>query len=799
MKFKIIYLALALVLIFSMAAAIVPVELASTQSPSNTPEDFTTYTEIDPENGVTVTPLEVSFSGVNFRGTDTYVYSDKGINHFDGDFEHLLTAQISSIGTYALPIVWMLANTVDNKRGMLDSNEDFLLLEFYQTQLRIQECVNGIEYEDVWTAASVGTTYYVKLVRDESVGSYGRLYCYIYSDSGRTILLKTLQLDLREKEDFRYIYALNTDNDGQTYRASGFIRDLNLNSLESEVWVCPSGDCGHPGAQYSTVTAGITNVASGGTVHVAAGTYYENITINKEVTIVGAGEGNTFIDGGGLDTVLSIDGAYTIDLSGMTIQNGNTIVDYGVGGIHNNGGTLTMTNCTISGNTASVGIINVAGGIYNNGTLEMTSCTVSGNIVGDVATAGIYNKGALTMTDCVVSGNMAALFPIGSVASGGGIGNDRGTLTMTNCTVSGNAASFGGGISNYGMLTMENCTVSSNIAEYGGGILNWDATITMENSTVSGNTANFHGGGILNWDGTITMENCTVSGNIGIGIVNGDATEPPTEPPFLTRGTMTITNCTVSGNGGGGIYVRYGDNTLINSIVYGNTAYDINVVSGSVEYTDCIVGDQGDPDSLLGPLQNNGGITETHALLPGSPAIDGCITECTVTTDQRGIFRPQGDYCDIGSYEVEVPNNPPNQPSNISPGIDATGVSLTPTLTSSPFSDPDARDALAQSQWQITQTSGDYGDPMVYDNTDIPGYTYTAVSSGYLSPSTVYYWRVRYRDNNGAWSEYSDETSFTTAGAPPTTARPCFKRQQPMAHLWTPTLIPFVISETAIW
>ena len=73
-------------------------------------EDFITYTEEDPENKVTVTSNEVNYLNVNFRGTDTYVYKDKGINHFNGNFEHLITVQLSSIQTYAFPTVWMLTN-----------------------------------------------------------------------------------------------------------------------------------------------------------------------------------------------------------------------------------------------------------------------------------------------------------------------------------------------------------------------------------------------------------------------------------------------------------------------------------------------------------------------------------------------------------------------------------------------------------------------------------------------------------------------------------------------------------------
>jgi uncharacterized repeat protein (TIGR02543 family) len=109
-----------------------------------------------------------------------------------------------------------------------------------------------------------------------------------------------------------------------------------------------------------------------------------------------------------------------------------------------------------------------------------------------------------------------------------------------------------------------------------------------------------------------------------------------------------------------------------------------------------------------------------------------------------------------------LPNQPPDQPSNVSPSNGATGVSLTPTLQSSAFSDPDAGDTHAASQWQITTTPGDYNSPLFDSGTDSSNLTSIAVPSGRLNPNTTYYWHVRHQDNHGAWSSYSDETCFTT-------------------------------------
>ncbi len=108
-------------------------------------------------------------------------------------------------------------------------------------------------------------------------------------------------------------------------------------------------------------------------------------------------------------------------------------------------------------------------------------------------------------------------------------------------------------------------------------------------------------------------------------------------------------------------------------------------------------------------------------------------------------------------------NNPPNQPSNTSPSNGATRVSLTPTLHCSAFSDPDAGDTHAASQWQATITSGDYSNPVFDRVTGGANLDHTTISSGTLNAGTTYYWHVRHQDNNGAWSGWSSETSFTIA------------------------------------
>jgi len=241
---------------------------------------------------------------------------------------------------------------------------------------------------------------------------------------------------------------------------------------------------------------------------------------------------------------------------------------------------------------------------------------------------------------------------------GGGIYND-GTLILNNCTVSSNTANAGGGIYNDGTLTLNNCTVSGNIAFVGGGIYNED-TITLNNSTVSGNTAAFYGGGIWN-EYTLTLNNCTVSGNTAAYYYGGG---------IYNNGSANVKNSIIAGNNAG---------AAAPDCVGTLNSYGCNLVEDTSDCT--VTGDETcniyGEDPLLGPLQDNGGPTFTHALLEGSPAIDGVCTDCgcttvdgaLVTTDQRGEPRPadgDGDgtaLCDIGAYELQPPPGPPGVPT----------------------------------------------------------------------------------------------------------------------------------------
>ena len=268
------------------------------------------------------------------------------------------------------------------------------------------------------------------------------------------------------------------------------------------------------------------------------------LDITDDLSITGLGQDVLAIDGDGISRVLNTT-AVAVELSGLTITGGHTWDNEHGGGVYQDAGTLTLTDCTVSGNTTESGmwIYGNGGGIFSDsGTLTLTNSTVSGNTAGyhgggicsygstvtltgstvDGNTirwsgGGIYSSGALTLTDSTVSGNAT----ITTLGAGGGICNDGGTATLTNSRIAGNTARWNvGGISNQdGEMTLTNCAVTGNTSDFTtGGIGNDGGTLTLTNSTVSGNSADDLGGGIYNAaSSTLTLNNCIVALNTATG------------------------------------------------------------------------------------------------------------------------------------------------------------------------------------------------------------------------------------------------------------------------------------------
>jgi uncharacterized repeat protein (TIGR01451 family)/CSLREA domain-containing protein len=363
--------------------------------------------------------------------------------------------------------------------------------------------------------------------------------------------------------------------------------------------------------------------------------------------------------GNGADTIVIPAGAFFIGLVGID-EDGNASGDLDIyddltisgAGPHSttiNGNTLDRVfdiGPESPGITVEIDDVTITNGqrfgggirVNTGATLVLSKSIVSNNLGGDVGGGGIYNAGTLTIQDSVISGN--------------------------------EARRHGAGIHNLGALSIANTTISGNVTEdrgSGGGIYQSAGTLMLDNVTITDNSAlNLEGfpdagfgGGIRQVGGTISFKNTIVAGNTA----NDEGPD--------CSGTL-------------------------NSQDY-NLVEDTSGCTIAGVTTHNITGQ----DPLLDALGDNGGETLTHALQPGSPAIDAgsCvdISGGTVGVDQRGIIRPQSTTCDIGAYEfcllclfknVDVVNPIPGQSVIFTLGVlnrsgsDATNALVSDTLPS---------------------------------------------------------------------------------------------------------------------
>lgn len=275
-------------------------------------------------------------------------------------------------------------------------------------------------------------------------------------------------------------------------------------------------------------------------------------------------------------------------------------------------------------------------------------------------------SGELEIADLMLANGKTDQF-----ADGGAIRN-LGTLELNNVRLLDNeSAESGGGLANDGLATIVNSTISGNTAgENGGGIYSdFSATTTVIDSTLSGNYSFWAGSGLFSYSGDVSISGSTISGNHNAGMV-----------VFYTNlGGVAVTNSTVSGNTGNGMYFLGGYGVNVENTTFANnsgsnfggyTYSDSSLTNNLFGYaggSDCFDlfgfsdgGGNFDTDgSCLGAatltgldpvLADNGGPTLTHALLPGSSAIDGAA-DCGLLVDQRGFGRDAS--CDSGAFELD--------------------------------------------------------------------------------------------------------------------------------------------------
>ncbi|BBD69636.1 hemolysin-type calcium-binding region [Nostoc commune NIES-4072] len=428
----------------------------------------------------------------------------------------------------------------------------------------------------------------------------------------------------------------NTNDSGE-----GSLRQaiLNANANAGEDTITFAG-------VFSDDTPDIINLTSG------------QLTITDDLRILGTGTSNLTISGNddfrvfeiantGTDAIIDglkvtnandVFGAILVNSNAtLNLNNSNVSNSIGsVGGIFNRG-SLNLTNTTVSDNTGS----SVGGGIYNSGSLSLNNSTVANNqtFLDDAPSygGGIFNTGTLEITNSILSNNGAFTRgvsgnPPESSTYGGSIYNS-GIAKVINSTIFGSSAELGGGISNSGSLSLTNTTVSSNIASVGGGISN-SGKLTLSNSTITDNAATrlyapwksfFQGGGIVNQtNGAVIVANTIIAGNYE-------------DDPYASEDVNSdvIGKFTDSGNN------LIGDRT-------GSTGFTTSTLVGTSDNS---------IDPKLGPLQNNGGTSLTHALLKDSPAINAgnnALVPKGITTDGRstGFDRIFNGIVDTGAYEA---------------------------------------------------------------------------------------------------------------------------------------------------
>jgi predicted outer membrane repeat protein len=314
------------------------------------------------------------------------------------------------------------------------------------------------------------------------------------------------------------------------------------------------------------------------------------------------------------------------------------------------GGVCTLRAAITEANSLGGGphTINVPAGTY---TLTIPGQGENNNLTGDLdILQGMTINGAGADVTIVDAGGIDRVFDIRA----------NSPVTISNLTArNGNpgAGNDYGGISNGNAkpLTLNNVTVSGCTARDGAGIANNSGNITLTNVTVSGNSATRNGGGIFTNSGSVVLTNVTVSGNSATGQGGGIYSQ--------SGNANTLTNVTIANNSagtGGGIYKNSGSTTLTNTIVAnstsgGNCSGTITSAGYNIDSANTCAfagtGDKINTNPLLGTLANNGGPTQTQALLAGSPAIDAGTGVGAPAVDQRGVSRPQGAGYDIGAYE----------------------------------------------------------------------------------------------------------------------------------------------------
>jgi hypothetical protein len=525
------------------------------------------------------------------------------------------------------------------------------------------------------------------------------------------------------------------------------------------------------------ITKDLTIAGPGAETITVSGSHYSrvfNIAATFTIGIIGLtiADGNVVnADGGGILNAGTLALGDCIVSNNSALDNSSFSSTGNGGGISSNG-TLSVSNSLLDNNSAhnntDSGIGSErsgnGGGIYSIGTLTVSNSTISNNSAENTDMrssssgegGGISSRGTLSVSNSAIRDNfLANIFGTGSAMY------SLGGLNLGNNAISGNrgpiAVDYHGGIT-----TISDCSVTGNTI---GACIEGDGTLTVSNSTIAGN-----GGGVVH-AGPATVSNSTIAGNAGYGFSNID--------------TLTVSNSTIAGNSVGGIEdIAFSNNAtvlLISTTVAGNGDHQLfaesgfgmpvgtatiqlrnTIVSGDGHSANLAVGPAGTFSSLghnlssdsgggfltgpgdltnidprLGQFQDNGGPTQTMALLAGSPALDTGDPAQSGVADQRGVVRSGG--VNIGAYQASA--------SSFIVTAEGTVTAGSPFDVSVTAVDPFGQTAVGYTGTATFSSADPYGATLPADH------TFTAVDAGvYPFPggATLY--------TAGAWDVTATDT-----------------------------------------
>ncbi len=378
----------------------------------------------------------------------------------------------------------------------------------------------------------------------------------------------------------------------------------------------------------------------GQTITLVLGELPNGSTAADPLRIDGLGASSLTISGNNASRIFNVVATNDVAIPGLTLVDGTSLPATSGGAILNNG-TLTINNYMISGNTS------------------------------DTAGGAISNSGVLTVNYSTISENTAG----GGSGIGGGIASS-GSLAIESSTITGNSADADG-VHSAGAARINNSMFSGNMAgNSGGAIENSGILMSITNSTLAGNTVSLNGGAIDNSSGTLTIGNSTISGNMADSYGGGSSGGGIANSGLLAVSSSTICENSVTGDGGGIFNGLLATASLQSTIVANNAvingggpelsgrflaSYSLIEHRSGATFKETVAGsNRYGIDPLLGPLAENGGPTLTHALLPGSPAINrganlGIFAGSPPPSfDQRGLgYVRAAGRADIGAFEVQ--------------------------------------------------------------------------------------------------------------------------------------------------